>query len=461
LSHSQIEKILTDGSGQAALLAEFRQATVAIQVRLSADMATALGTPERRLTAFLATCVDVISNKLELDDEALKFVKVGESKSVKGWLGDRSFGDVERELFRCVVRDGSAYVLTSWEDDAPCFHVIEAYNGICGAHVETQDRKPVFGWNTWQQDGGGYLDLYFPDRIEKYIKPAGEKKEWQPGQDAPDEAWPIDWTDDTGVPLGMALNAFCIDISDIEDALQIGRDMNECLLDMLAGSRTQGWPKRFLVGGKNPSVLTNSFGQPVLSGLTGQPIRRAIHAAPGSIMLLNEGASLDQLDPTKPDPTLLDKLLELLSFVTTVPTHYFSGERFSGVALIQAESHLNSKVEAHQGKLSQPITAILLLAMRLSNQFVGTAFNPDQPITVPWHAPQIETEDLRRERDQFQQESVVALVEARLMSREITLRTLHPDWDDEQIQDELGRLDAERPAPQPTPVLQPGDIPNG
>jgi hypothetical protein len=71
-------------------------------------MASALGTPERRLTLFLATVVDVVSNKLELDDEALKLGKVADTKVVKSWLGDGSFGDVERELFRCIVRDGRA-----------------------------------------------------------------------------------------------------------------------------------------------------------------------------------------------------------------------------------------------------------------------------------------------------------------------------------------------------------------
>ena len=111
LTHAQIEKLLTDAAGQAALLAELRQATVAYQVTLSAEMASALGTPERRLTPFLASVVDVISDKLELDDEALKLAKVGDSKVVRGWLGDGSFGDVERELFRCVVRDGKAFVL--------------------------------------------------------------------------------------------------------------------------------------------------------------------------------------------------------------------------------------------------------------------------------------------------------------------------------------------------------------
>lgn len=209
---------------------------------------------------------------------------------------------------------------------------------------------------------------------------------------------------------------------------------------MLATSRTQGWPQKYLVGQRNAGVLLNDLGQPVVSGLTGQPIRRAVQAAPGSIMLLNEGSELGQLDAAKTDPTTLDKLLELLSFVSTVPSHYFNGEWPSGVALIQSESRLNHKVEAHQARLSSAIVAILRLAIRLSNHFGGTRLDPEQPIIVPWHAPEIETEDLKREREKAQQERLSALVSSGLMSREIAVRELHPDWDEAEIDAELARL---------------------
>jgi hypothetical protein len=463
LTHKQIEQLLTNVSAQATALTEYRQATVAWQVTLSPEMAAALGTPQRRLTPFLTTVVEVIANKLEIDDDSLKLAKVADTKTIKQWLGDNNWSIIERELFQAVVRDGKAFILTSWTEQGPKFSVIGAYDGLCGAHVECADDEPQYGWNTWQQDGASYFDLYYVDRVEKYIK-SGEKKEWMPRQDEPDEAWPIAWLAEDGSPLGIALTEFCIDNSDIEDALQIGRDMNEALLDMLASSRTQGWPQRYLKGQRHPDVLTNDLGQPIISSTTGRPIRRQVFAAPGSIMLLSDGSEMGQLEPSKADPTVLDKLLEVLSFITTVPTHYFSGQWPSGIALIQAESRLNHKVEAHQGRLSGALAKVVQLAMRLSNYFANTAFDAEQNVVIPWHAPQVETEDLRREREQFQQESVVALVEAKLMSKKVALQTLHPDWSDEQIQEELDRLDAERPTPPPTPLIppvQPGDIPNG
>lgn len=447
-SHKDIEATLTSLSGQAAALAEHRQATVAFQVTLSADMAAALGTPTRRLTPFLATVVDVVANKLEIDDEQLKAGKVKVGKEIQRWLGDNEWALIERELYQCVVRDGKAFVLTTWQDDQPKFTVREAFNDVSGAHVVEDDGKPTYAFNAWSADGAAYFDAYFPERIEKYVKPS-DKDTWQPRIDEPGEAWPLPWTDDAGQPLGIAITEFAIDNSDIADAIQIARDMNETLLDMLASSRTQGWPQRWLKGQRNPGILTNDLGQPIISSLTGQPIRRAVQAAPGSILLLNDGSELGQLDPSKADTTTLDKLLELLSFVTTVPSHYFNGEWPSGVALIQAESRLNHKVEGHQGRLTSAIVTMLRLAMRLSNHFAGTSFDPEQPIIIPWHSPEIETEDLKQARQQFQSEYVAKLVGAGLMSRDVALRELHPDWDDAQIQTELARLGATQSTGEP------------
>lgn len=438
-SHAEIEKLKSDLSGQATALAEYRQATVATQVNLSSDMAVALGTPTRRLTPFLATVVDAIAGKLEVNDDELKLAKAGDTKTIKRWLGDDRWSLVERELYSAVVRDGKAFILTTWGADGPTFTVREAYNGVCGAHVVNEHSFPAYAFNTWQVGDAAYFDAYYPDRIEKYVK-LGDKKEWTERRDTPDEEWPIAWVAEDGTPLGIAITEFSIDNSDIADALQLGRDLNEALLDLLATSRTQGWPQKYLVGQKNAGALLNDLGQPVVSGLTGQPIRRAVQTAPGSIMLLNEGSELGQLEPAKADPGVLDKLLEFLSFVTTVPSHYFDGQWPSGIALVQAESRLNHKVEDHQGRLTSAVVAILRLAIRLSNHFAGTTYDPNQPITIPWHAPQIETEDLKREREQFQQEGLTNLVNAGLMSKEIAVRTLHPDWTEQQILDELVRL---------------------
>ena len=402
-------------------------------------MAVSLGTPSRRLVPVLSSVVDAIVAKLEIDEERLAANKVKDAKTFRAWLGDGHWSLVEKELYRAVVRDGSAYVLTMWADGVPVFTVREMFNGVCGARVVCEDGVPAYAFNAWSADDGvAYADFYYPDRVEKYRK-SDDKKHWIPRTDAPDEAWPIAWVAEDGTPLGIAIVEFSIGESDIASSLQIARDINEALLDLLATSRTQGWPQRFLKGGRTADVLTNAFGQAVVNG-SGNPIRRTVQASPGSIMLLSETSELGQLNPAASDSTVLDKLLELLSLVTTVPTHYFIGQWPSGVALIQAESRLNHKVEQHQAKISAAVVTMLRLAMRLANHFAGATYDPTQPITIPWHSPEIETDDLRREREAFKVDRVSKLVESGLMSRELAVRELHPNFDEMQIQAELARL---------------------
>lgn len=173
LVHKEIENLLASVSAQASVLIENRQATIPLQVNLSAEMAAALGTPARRLTPFLATVVDVIASKLEVDDAKLKAGKIKVSKEIQQWLGDNHWSLIERELYFAVVRDGRAFILVSWGETGPQFTVREAHNGVCGAHVVEEDGEPVFAFNTWEVNGVSYFDLYHPDRIEKYIKAGG------------------------------------------------------------------------------------------------------------------------------------------------------------------------------------------------------------------------------------------------------------------------------------------------
>lgn len=451
LDHKSIADLLASYTAEAARLTEYRQSTAATVVRLSDDMAAALGSPNgyRRLTPFLATITETVANKLEIDEAKLKASKVRDSKQIATWLGDDKWSVTEKELWRAASRDGRAYILVRWVD-GPDYTVRECFDGTNGAGSVKENGETKFTFNAWKAGDYFYIDLYFPDRIEKYARQA--EKKWEPRKDSSDEEWPLPWVDDSGEPLGIALVEYSICQSDVDNAVQVGRDLQESVLDLVATSRLQGFPQRWLRGQKNPHVLLNETGQPLVSPITGKPFPRTVQAAPGSIMLIGAEAELGQLDAHKADSGPIDKLLELLSLITTVPTHYFTGQWPSGIALLQAESRLNHKIEAHQARLTSSVVVMLRLTMRLSNLFGGTAFDPDQDLTIPWYSPQIETEDLRIEREKATTENVTALFGAKLMSRFIALKAIHTDWSDDEINQEIGRLDAERSAPIIPPV---------
>lgn len=451
-TNEQIRAMLDAAGTEAARLALYRSSTSAVEVKLPDDMAAALGskTGRRRIVPVLGAVVDAIANKLEMNDGQLKSSKVRDTKALTAWLGDAQWSQVERQLYPLVVRDGYAFLLTRWMDGAPRYDVIPAYNGLDGAGAVEVDGDLACTFNTWRTDGTAYLDVYLPDAIEKYIRV--KDGQWTPRRDTPDESWPIPWVDTDGTPLGIALTRFQIDGSAIASAVQIGQDLNEAILDMLATSRLQGWPQRYLKGQKNPGVILNETGQPIISPVTGRPFQRTIQATPGSIMFIGADAELGQLDGAQPGTAAIDKLLELLSFITTVPSHYFTGQWPSGVALIQAESRMNHRVEGYQGALTPSILAVLRLTMRLSNLFGNTGYDAGQDITIGWYSPQVETEDLRIERQKATTDNVTKLYGANLMSLKVAIRTLHPDWSEDEVQAEVEELKAARASQSALPV---------
>lgn len=443
----------------AADLTTYRMATTPWPIVLPADMAAAIGSTfqRRRMTPFAGVAVDVISSKLEIDREKLKLAGATETKAVKQWLSDDSFAATERELWRTVVRDGKAYLLVNWkaidesqpdyQEARPMFKVVPAYDGRSGAGCahDPMTGMTAFSWNYWDDKEQEYFDVYFPDRIEKYVRNKDDKGSkdnyWGPREDAPGEGWPVAWASEDGKPLGIALIHFCLDGSDIADAIQLAKDLNDATIDMLAMSRTQGWPQRYLKGSRNSDVMTNGLGQPVISMHTGRPIKKELVLGPGSILQLTGDTEMGQLPAASPDPALIDKLLELLSFVTTVPTHYFTGEWPSGVAIQQAESRLNHKVEEHQSRLSQPMCAVIGIMMRLSNHFEKTKLKAQAKIVIEWMTPQVETDEVRFAREQANRDHATDLYAAGLMTLTTALKTIHPDWTDEQIEAEKAELE--------------------
>ena len=446
-THKEIEDVLGQSLAEVGRRVDYRRACSLIEVRLNDDMAGALGSPDGlwRRTPYLAPVVDAIAAKLEVDDEKLRASKVRETKQIGAWLSDNHWTVLERDIFRAVVRDGETYVLVKWTETGPEYVQRDAFDGACGADVIEQNGVATMAFNTWKGDNGSfYLDLFLPNEIQKYWK-KDSNAQWETRKDAPDEPWPVPWVDDAGQPLGIPIIEFCIGKSDLEDALQLARNLSEAELDMLAVSRTQGFPLRYLKGQRNPEILLNQEGQPLVSPITGKPFKRTIQFSPGQMMPIAAESELGQLDGAKTDTAVVDKILELISYVTTVPTFVLRGSDFpSGVALIEAERRLNHKVEGHQGRLTTAIVKMLQLTMRLSNYFASTAFDADQTIDIPWCPPQVLTEDLRMEQEQHTTDNVTKLFDAGLMSKEVALRTLHPDWTDADVQAELARLETER-----------------
>lgn len=416
-------------------------------VTLTKEMANALGRDKRQLLRTLSSVVDTIADKLEI--KALNIIDIPLKEQLDAWLSASQWELVESDLWHYAVRDGKSFALISFENNAPVVNAVESYDGKCGALIiyeRTNNKIPAFAINTWYVDIKRYLDVYYPDRIEKYVYNGDE---WLQRTDAIDEAWPIDFTDNNNVPLGIPLIEFCIGESDIADgAVQIQTDINEALIDQMAISRTMGFPQRYVKGRVNPEYLVSGMGGVMFDAL-GQPLRKQVRTAPGIIAIIDgTDTEFGQLPSTTPDRTLFDILLDLMAQVTSVPTHYLreSQNPPSGVALLQLDSKLNHKVESHQMRLTPPLQQMLQFMVKLFNTYNKSlkTFAIDFAVDIEWYSPEILTIDLQLDIKTKTTAAMVAQVNAGIRSLESAVRTLNPDWDDQQIADEVRRIQEDK-----------------
>jgi len=419
----------------------YKYATSKEPMKLSTNQANALGIKSRNVLRIVKTAIQAIADKLFIDRVTSETSDV---QPVEDWLATNRFETLQRDLYKIVVRDGLAYIQVKYED-RPTLALIESYDGRTGAasYYDPATKKELFVVNVWYAGTTRNVDIYYPDRIEKYTYDTHDGL-WKPRKDVPNEVLPIDWTDNNNTPLGIALVRFDISESDIVEAVQLQNDINEAILDMLATSRTMGWPQRVLKNASQETYLLNQYEQPLYDSIDrSYPIPRKIELTPGSILMLQgTNSDLEQLPQAEPNTTVLETLRSLLSQVTTVPQYVFNGGEYpSGVALLNAEMRLNHKVESHQGHLTPAYESMFDLMVRVNNTFAATSF--DINASVVWTSPEVYTLDLQMELAQSKADYVMKLKTAGVISTEQAVRELHEDWDETQIQNEVARIQAE------------------
>jgi len=431
---TQLTNLLAELSTHTARVLDYRRAAHGHIITLPDDMAAILGTPQRRAIPVLGVVVEAIASKLYVKD--WNIAPATPKKVVTTWLNQAGWATLERRLWESVVRDGRGYVLVTWDPLAnrPRLTRRALYDGQDGAMVvsDPDTGQPAYGVNVYRRDKDLFCDVFYPEAIYKFRK--DDKSGWAARLDEGDAAWPVPWS-----PGVIPLVEFGDGVSDIDGALQLARDLNDALVDLQAVSRSQGWPQRWLRGDHNSGFVTNINGQPIRRQ-DGTPIRRQIKLAPGSVLVLQGSeAELAQLASASLDPTLVDTYLRLLTWVTTVPSHYFTGEWPSGVALLQAEARLNEKAESHQAGLTGQLATLVQTILAMARAF-GPSVAEVQAVDITWEPVQVITEDLLREREnqtaQLYERGLITLAEA--------VKRIHPDWTDDQVQKEVEALKAEK-----------------
>lgn len=184
---------------------------------------------------------------------------------------DRRQGEVHQELLVC----GDAYVVV-WPD--PLSGRPRLYpNDAAQVAVRYDPERPgtvALAAKAWRDDDGGWrLNLYYPDRLEKYRSvgggkqlPVGERR-YEPYQPPEDAAWPVPYAwDFPQVPVfhfahraktGQPGRSLLADVVPLQDAL------NKAICDMLVAMEFAAFRQRWATGLEVETAIDPATGQEV------------------------------------------------------------------------------------------------------------------------------------------------------------------------------------------------------
>lgn len=255
-------------------------------------------------------------------------------------------------------------------------------------------RKKTYAIKRWQDGDRLRVNLYFADRIEKYISSGkltatfteGDFEEyWDEGQ----TVWPL--VNETGqVPVFHLRTGRMYGRSELENAKGAQNDINKLVTVQIAGVDYNSFPQRYILenpsDGINPQAdfMTSDFGKARgsmdLDDNYDEGNLGALKGTPGGVWSLKNVASVGQFDATPPDTfvTPFNTFVNALATTTQTPMHLFQvGALPSGEALRAAEAPLNKRVES--------LELLFGGVLREMNEFIlGLVGIEGVPVSVTW-----------------------------------------------------------------------------
>ena len=380
--------------------------------------------------------------------ERLKVAKIecGDAQDLLDqWWADGHLDAVQGVTHLASVRDGDGYVLVDWDNDhnMPRWTQENAYDGSRGCHIFYSDENraiPLVGTKHWIiTNGPGIrtrrLNLYYPDRIEKYSDEGGGGN-WQHFSDAGDEGWPIPWVDDEGEPLGIPIihylnkdQGYSYGKSELEDVLPLQNVLNKTLDDLVAAADTAGFPMYTMIGG-DPQGMT---------------------VAPGNwIYMMNTDGRIGRIEATNLSKMIeaVDSMAAYIGKVTRTPLSYFqmTGQIAAANTLQEQKSGLVSKAQDRQVSFGSSWAYAMQLGRRLANTFGQGLPTLDltQAVIPVWHDDEKpDVADLAT--------AVLQMSQAHAASTKTMVAALHPDWPAEDVDEEVALIQAEQGMSVPPP----------
>lgn len=301
------------------------------------------------------------------------------------WWEANRMDAVQDDLYEAALRDEYAYLIVDWGPTGPRWTLNYAYDGTQGVkmHRDPTTAEPIFASKRWQlydplrpqETGRTRLNLYFPDRVEKYISArdgggitgnlggVAYRVGWEEFRDDGDTSWPIPWIDGDGAPLGLAVVAFKNPGgSEIDDIVSLQDLLNKTDLDLIAGADTSGF-----------RILYASGIGADIDAATGK--ERAITISPGHMVRITDPAgrlgAIEAADLSRMIETCR-YWIECIAALSRTPQYLLramGADQPSGESLRMQEIGLISKCERKHGVFGNAWEDVVYLSARLAATF--------------------------------------------------------------------------------------------
>ena len=333
--------------------------------------------------------VDAVTDRLEvMRFETSDDVEEPQSQVLWEWWQRNRMDQMQQVAHLAAVRDGDAYVLVDWDEinERPRFTFEPAYNGSGGVEiVYGKERRGVASaaFKYWRAEkeqlaDAGYvrrMNIYYPDRIEKYISDeragGGQWASYQPEGDA----WPLWWTStgtEGGEPLGIPVfhfrnkdQGYDYGQSELRNVVTLQNALNKAIIDLVAAADTTGFRLYWMTGNK-PGSLDITPGNILYS------------QNPDTRMGYFPGEDLSSLIATK------DSYAMEIARVSRTPLSYFqsSGQRPAEGTLKQEEQGLVAKVKTCQVGFGNVWEDAMAMARRLWNIYGPRGEGLDESVLI-------------------------------------------------------------------------------
>ena len=305
-------------------------------------------------------------------------------------------GQVEQESFGM----GDGYVVVELDPETGDVLIWPQYaEGIRVEYSPNRPGKVTRATRRWVEDNRVRLNVYLPDRIEKYISRRtttnGTMIDVQPSDweryEAPDEPWPVYLNVKDTVPVfhfgnNARVNAY--GTSELRDVVPLQDAINKTVMDMMVAMEFAAYPQRVLLNvdveddATADSIQRFQTGIDRMLALTGSTDRQA------AIAEFSAAAMVQYLD-------VAEKFDQFISRVSKIPARYLTQEAtaISGTSKRMDESPFVSKIEDRQRAYGSVWADVMRYALRLT----GTDVEPGA-IRVNWKpaAPLSEAEQIEQ-----------------------------------------------------------------